>query len=413
MPLRILYKRELKALLKNPSFLVTLILIVVMYGAMGRIAQVTVTTVSEELKNTRIGVIDRDNTELTREVIALMKTFFNNTLREYSDIDEAIKESNVVVVFPEGFTNNMTTMSSGTIYSAVRIAKLSPVLASSLVNLPAQVAGVIKDLVPVAYGRLYNVTLSPNIVIAVERDVYIMNKRVSEKDFQALTGVISLIPLFLAIVVGINASYVSTNTAMEKVEKAFEMLLAQPIPRREVVLAKMLGGITASLIFGLVYLVGILNIITVGTGGVTGEGLGELIGLDTAVYTTLALIIGMVFTSSIGVTIGAIVSDERIASVLATPILLLYIGAGYFISFLGISPDPAGAVISGIVITPIPYIAIVSRIAQTPLIPVISILTSTAMCGAVIWVAFHIFERDIVILGIRLKTPSRKTGRQR
>lgn len=409
MPLRILYKRELKALLKNPAFIVTLILIVVMYGAMGRIAQVTVTTVSEELKNARIGVIDRDNTELTREVIALMKTFFNDTVREYTDLDEAIEESNIVLVFPEGFTHNMTTTSSATIYSAVRIAKLSPMLASSLVNLPAQVAGVIRDLVPVAYGRLYNVSISPNIAVAVEREVYLMNKRVSEKDFQALTGVVSLIPLFLAIVVAINATYVSTNTAMEKVEKAFEMLLAQPISRREVVLAKMLGGITASLLFGLVYLTGILYLITAGAGGVTGEGLGELIGLETAVYTGVALIIGMVFTSSVGVIIGALVSDERIASVLATPILLLYIGAGYFISFLGISPDLAGAVLSGVVITPIPYIAIVSRIAQTPLLPVISILTSTAMCGAVLWVAFHIFERDIVILGIRLRIPSRRT----
>ncbi|MEM1581420.1 MAG: ABC transporter permease [Candidatus Bathyarchaeia archaeon] len=408
--LKSLVVREVKVYIKNPAFIMSIILLISIYGVLGRIIGIGTEIAIEEQLKTRIGVVLEEDTPLIEVLLGLLNQTSGGKISIFSSSSEAIRETGLSITIPLGFTENVTSVSKPVrLRAEVKIDSISPLSSQAKTGFVANIASLIQNFIPIAFGMLYNVSMPSQKIVISETSILMYNREFSSGEFNAIASFAALIPTILGVVIGINTAYAAQSTAVEKVEKAFEMLLSQPIPRRSVVIAKIIGSFVASLITGTAYFVGMLLMFsgfmpTSASQQTTSEvtiDLINLLGMNTIILSILSLIIGLIYSGAIGVILGSIVSDERIAGALSTPITFLFIGVGLATIYMGLPLNALTAVIAGVTIAPLPYIfASVSFMGEYNLI-VISTATGIASCTLLIALASILFNRDIVILGLR------------
>lgn len=414
-----LIKREVKAFIKNPGFIIGIILMISFYGILGNIVGSATKSAVEEVMESSVGLVLGEDTKLVRELIKLLNTTMGGRVRVYSSLDEAISETGVGILIPAGFTENATSLDKPVVLGGgVRVTTFSLTGAQARAGLLTTVSNTIERLLPLAISATYNVSLQPQKPVLVSGNISFYDKKISQEEFLAITALISFTPLFISLILGMNTTYASQLVAVEKVEKAFEMLLAQPIRRRDIVLAKILGASVASVLFGAVYLAGMLAMFVGTTGSVTAPAGAEQVspiiitvnlhGPEILGLIGLTIVIGLISSGAIGVIIGSIVSDERIAGGLATPVMLVFIGIGFLTMFMGLPPNPVTAFLAGLTIVSLPYMYAISLLSGETVLITYSIIVAIGMCSLLIYVASTIFNRDIVVLGLRISW-SKKT----
>ncbi|MEM0347195.1 MAG: ABC transporter permease [Zestosphaera sp.] len=414
-----LIKREVKAFIKNPGFIIGIILMISFYGVLGNIVGSATKSAVEEVMESSVGLVLGEDTKLVRELIKLLNTTMGGKVRVYSSLDEAVSETGVGILIPAGFTENATSLDKPVVLGGgVRVTTFSLTGAQARAGLLTTVSNTIERLLPLAISATYNVSLQPQKPVLVSGNILFYDKKISQEEFLAITALISFTPLFISLILGMNTTYASQLVAVEKVEKAFEMLLAQPIRRRDIVLAKILGASVASVLFGAVYLAGMLAMFVGTTGSLTALAGAEqvspiiitvnLLGPEILGLIGLTIVIGLISSGAIGVIIGSIVSDERIAGGLATPVMLVFIGIGFLTMFMGLPPNPVTAFLAGLTIVSLPYMYAISLLSGETVLITYSIIVAIGMCSLLIYVASTIFNRDIVVLGLRISW-SKKT----
>ncbi|MEM1665532.1 MAG: ABC transporter permease [Zestosphaera sp.] len=414
-----LIKREVKAFIKNPGFIIGIILMISFYGVLGNIVGSATKSAVEEVMESSVGLVLGEDTKLVRELIKLLNTTMGGKVRVYSSLDEAVSETGVGILIPAGFTENATSLDKPVVLGGgVRVTTFSLTGAQARAGLLTTVSNTIERLLPLAISATYNVSLQPQKPVLVSGNISFYDKKISQEEFLAITALISFTPLFISLILGMNTTYASQLVAVEKVEKAFEMLLAQPIRRRDIVLAKILGASVASVLFGAVYLAGMLAMFVGTTGSLTAPAGTEqvspiiitvnLLGPEILGLIGLTIVIGLISSGAIGVIIGSIVSDERIAGGLATPVMLVFIGIGFLTMFMGLPPNPVTAFLAGLTIVSLPYMYAISLLSGETVLITYSIIVAIGMCSLLIYVASTIFNRDIVVLGLRISW-SKKT----
>jgi len=419
MPMKPLIIREIKGFLKNPAFIASLVILFVFYGALGSIMRSEIESAIKESQSLSVGIVKEEETPLVVELIKVMNQYTNGSIGVYSSLEEAVVKIGVAIVIPKGFTENATTPGKPIVLKGgIKIDSLSPISSQSRLSLLSTIASMISNLLPVAISKLYNVSIEPSKQVSIDSYVRVYDKNLSISEFNAFTGLFSILPFLISIIVGINAGYAAQATAIEKVEKAFEMLLAQPIPRRNVVLAKILGAVVASVIMGITYMAAMLFMvlsinpsIQASTSGASemARALVDVMGIGNIASIVLTLVLGLIYSGAIGVIIGALVNDERIAGVLTTPVILLFMGLGFAIMYGGIPLNLATAVLSGIAITPIPYILLSATLSGQSILVTVSILVAIATTALLLFTAIVVFNRDTVILGLRISVRRRKS----
>lgn len=408
-----LIKREVKAFIKNPGFIIGIILMISFYGVLGNITGRAVESAVKEVMELNVGLVLGEDTKLVRELVKLLNTTMEGRVRIYSSLNEAVTETGVGVIIPAGFTENATSLDKPVVLrGGVRVTTFSLTGAQARAGILTTISGAIERLLPLAISATYNVSLQPQKPVLVSGSVSFYDKKISQEEFLSLTAFLSLTPLFVSLILGINTTYASQLMAIEKVEKAFEMLLAQPIRRRDIVLAKILGASVASILFGAVYLIGMLSMFAGGVSGTTTPAGAEQTSLITTLIgflgpgilgvMGLTLVIGLIFSGAVGVIIGSIVSDERIAGGLAAPVMFVFIGVGFLTMFMGLPPNPVTAVLAGLTIASLPYMYAVSLLSGEATLIIYSIAVAVGMCFLLIYAASMIFNRDIVVLGLRI-----------
>lgn len=409
MPLKPLLVREIKSFLKNPAFIASIIMIIVFYGALGQIVSRGIIESTREILEGRVGVVAEDDTLFVKTLILFLNESSRGKVAVYPSVREALGEANVVIVIPKGFTENITSgAAQAAIDVTISIRSLSPTTVQGALIFPSALASVLKDLIPIVYSSLYNVSIPLQVSVSARSSIFYEGKEFSEESIRVLTGFMYFLPLIMGIVLGMSAQYAAVMTAMEKAEKAFEMLLAQPIPRREIVAAKVLGSLVASVLTGVFYVIGFTLLISpISAGPAVNEtiqpSLSPALNLTTFALIGVALVIGLIYSGSLGVIVGSLVNDERVAGILAAPITFLFIGMGLVTAMLGLPENIISGVLAGITITALPYIYIVSQLLGSWQLAAVG--TASALCASsgLIALAFHIFERDIVVLGLRLR----------
>jgi ABC-2 type transport system permease protein len=417
LALRHLVIREIKVALKNPAFIASLILLFVFYVAVGGVTRVGVSQSVEEVRKMamRIPVVVEESSPLIKALLQNLNASVSN-VKLYQSVDEALSENSYVIVFPKGFTEGALAQDMQKVpmlKAVIKLDSLSQVSVQSRVSVVQSVRQVVSRLLPATLTQLFNITITQKEVALPDQNIatIVYNRVLGLTEVNSILGFSVAAIFVVAFVMGIATSYAATNTAMEKVEKAFEMLLAQPVPRREIVLAKILGSIALALLNAAVVLIAVLVMIYLmasPASSTTGNG-ATIIGFDIALlgknaitYIVLPLTIGLIYSGAIGVILGSVSPDERTASVLSMPITFLYIGLGIAGMFLSLPINPVTAVIYGVLVAPLPYVFIISELSKNPELLAIGMGTAITLCIMVITIAIIIFNRDIVILGIRL-----------
>jgi len=415
--LLVLVKREVKAFLKNPAFIIGVVLLFSIYGSMGALAGRAAQEAAGALTGARIAVVAEESTPLVNSLLYSLNKTLNGRLYACTSVEDATRNYNVVLVILEGFTVNATSQNRDVFVKVwTRAPSLSTITGQAYTAVVSSIKAELEKLLPVAISATYNVTVDPSKRVGFKTTVSVYGRELSESAFQALSSLSSTLPLFISLFIGINAAYAAQMVAMEKEEKAFEMLLAQPVKRRDIVLAKIIGASIASLIFVLVYFAGFTAMFAgLATAAQQAPGTapsisspstpGELEGVFN--YSFLAAIgvsvlLGFILSGALGVIVGSLVSDVRIASALTAPVLLLFIGVGFAAMFIGFSPSPVSATVAGLTVVALPYMHVLASISGETQLVLFSYAASLAITVAVLVLAVKLFERDIIVLGIKL-----------
>jgi ABC-2 type transport system permease protein len=408
--------REVKAFIKNPAFILSIVLIIAFYGLMGKMVSTGIQTAVEQTMGIHIGVVLRDSSNFTMSVLSLANQTIGGRLKIVDSVDSGLRSYDVVFVIPQNFsTRALEPGMSIQLEAYVKIDSISPVVSGAKTGLASTIGDLIRKSVSLIIAVERNI--DPSLIdkpVIVNSTIQVYGKSMSIEEYSAFTSFMGFMPLMIAIIMGINAMYASQFTAIEKVEKAFEMLLAQPIPRRNIVLAKIIGSIISSLIMGGAYFAGMLLVLMGATStpppaqdvqsvGINpGELLYGKIGFNSLLIFVGSIVLGLMYSGALGVILGSIVSDERIAGAFTAPILFIFIGIAYALVFVGLPINTVTGVIAGFTIAPLPAVVVVS--SMTSKLEVLAVSISLALLSTVmiIILAVHIFNRDIVILGVRL-----------
>jgi ABC-2 type transport system permease protein len=411
MALRNLIVREIKVALKNPAFIASLILLFIFYVAIGGITRVGVSQAAEEARMMymRMPVVVEESTKLVEEALKALNASVGEGVKLYPSVDSALAENMYVIIIPRNSTNDLLTKQKAFLRAFVKLDSLSQVAVQSRVGAVTSIASIVSEAFREAYTKVYNISKPPKLeVVLGEPNITLIafGRSVSVSEVNALTG-LSIASMFLiGMVMGMTTSYAATAVAIEKSEKAFEMLLAQPIPRREVVIAKIVGAIVIAILTGAIYISALLLMIILIASPSTGTSMpgfsSSSIGIDLVASIVLIMVLGLVFSGAVGVVLGSVSQDERSAGVLSMPITFLYIGFALVAMFVNLPTNTASAIVYGALVVPLPHLLAVSRISGdvTPL--AVGAAVSLTLCISVILLAIEIFNRDVVILGLRL-----------
>ncbi|MEL9908425.1 MAG: ABC transporter permease [Desulfurococcus sp.] len=419
MTLKPLVIREIKNFLKNPAFIASMIILVVFYASLGSIMRSGIESAVKETMSISIGIVKEEDTELVNRLISMLSQYTNGSIGIYQSLEEAVDKTGVAIVIPRGFTENATqTGSIILLKGGVKIDNLSPITGQARISILQEIASIISDMLPAAASVLYNISIPPSRPVMVESYVRIYDKTLTANEFNSFMTMFSIIPVVIGIIVGINATYAAQATAIEKVEKAFEMLLAQPIPRRSVVIAKIIGSVAASVIMGVAYMIALfLMLASAIPAGITlgnqssiniVESVISIGGSGNILVSILVIILGLIYSGAIGVIIGAVVADERIAGALSTPIILLFMGVGFATIYMGMPLNTATSILSGLTITSIPLVLINATLSGQYIYVWISISIAIIVSILLMATAIFVFNRDIVILGLRISLRKRE-----
>jgi ABC-2 type transport system permease protein len=409
--------REVKAFIKNPAFILSIVFIIGFYGILGRLMSTGIQTSVEQTLNMQIGVVLYDSSDFAVRVLSVANKTSGGRLQLVPSLEAGLSIYDIVVVIPSDFTIRVMELDKPiNIESYIKINTISPVVSGAKTNIITVISDLIRK--SISYVIAIERNIDPSLInkhVLMNTTLQVYGKIMKLEEYSTISFLMGFVPMMIAIIMGINATYASQFTATEKVEKAFEMLLAQPIPRRNIVFAKIIGSIIASLLMGIAYFTGMFLILLSATtstpntiGNTTGlsvnliEIVSGKIGFNALLVSIATIILGLIYSGALGITIGSIVSDERIAGALTVPIIFIFIGIGYALIFIGLPVNIITGVIAGITIAPLPVIALVSTMIGDFTVLTTSLLFAVLSTIVVMGIAIHIYNRDIVVLGLRI-----------
>jgi ABC-2 type transport system permease protein len=202
------------------------------------------------------------------------------------------------------------------------------------------------------------IALSEHVVIGARSAV-----ATAEEVMGFITGQTIFIPIVLFVVIMFASSMIASTVASEKENKTLETLLATPIGRGRLVLAKMTAASlialasSAAYLFGMRYymdrLTGAMGASVAGTGaGAAIQRLGLTLGIGDWALLFASLFCGILVALAIAVILGAFAENVRSVQALLTP-LTVAVMIPYFLT-LFIDLDAASPLLRAVVVA-IPF----------------------------------------------------------
>lgn len=348
-----LVEKEVKDLLRDPRIYIGLIIPVIMLPLLGSIMSTAVSTsIQTSVVGLKIAVIDADNTGLSRELLNLLKNM-GMSIDEISetDLNSAINRmrglgSEFLMVIEKGFEEDLNNFRKGNIevYAIVDSVGLSSIGKYSALQM--QIGRCIE-----IFSDMLIYKLRPNVNTETVRKPLnftfhsILKNNVVNIDPQTLLsqflmGYGMIVPLLLFILSISVVQIAATATAVENEEKTLETLLTLPISRYEILVAKLLGSSIISVIGGLLFTIGFLiyfESMLKMSGMDVLTGVSQVlppVPLESFLLLAISLILSILFITSLGVVIGALSSDVRMANSLLG-VIIIPIMIPFFLIFYG------------------------------------------------------------------------------
>jgi len=397
-----LLAKDVKDLLRDPRimipFIISALILPVTGLVIGTSYQQTMTSILTK-PVTALAVVCLDNTSYSRELLQYLAAIKTIKLYVYQDLSEALRKAptNSIIVIPPGFGSHLLRyLEKGGSPPRIVVVQRVRSMAMGLKSLRASIAAsIITMALKNLAMKFYNV--SPRVVQVVTTPVYpiplvfITNRNVfipaSPQYVNAITLPLIIVPIIVAIIGGTILQMAATSMALENEVRTLETLLTFPIPRIYIVISKIFGSFGVGLLGSSLNILGFWLYIAIIVNSLSSVKLSlasipyrflQLIGVKNLVNPlnlmvptpTMAIAIGVsavvsiLFLAVVGVLIGSLCSDVRIASTFMSVIMPPLIIGVYFIAFIDPLQLPKN-VLYTLLSIPLMQTAIVSKLAIT------------------------------------------------
>ncbi len=425
-----LLKKELMELI-NKQMLLGLVGTLVLIVLMGVIMT---NTVSDTLESSgELYIVDCDDTDFTQKVIASLEEDGYTVNQSYEIVPVESVYTGIMqkfdwedaVVIPEGFTQNvLESRTAGEIYSISTLTSTTSMemLLSENISADAFREKVQEILMEEMLGEEMEFLAKP--VTATPYTA--ANGHIAQIDSYSLVNSLSLfdklMPLLLFMLVVLTSQTIITAIGAEKTDKTLETLLASPVPRTQVIGAKMLAALIVSLIYAVTYGIGFLAamLMTVSGTGETisiGEAASEMAKLNQAMLTLelqipalgwllvivqLILTIGIALMSSI--ILGALVQDAKGAQTASLPILICTMFP-YILSMVSDIRQMEGIAKIVMYIIPFTHTFIATSCLRFHDMGLFfgGLIYQAVFLAIMTWIALELYKSDILFIGMPKK----------
>ncbi|MBO5571930.1 MAG: ABC transporter permease [Ruminococcus sp.] len=353
-----LLKKELSELV-NVQMLATLGIMLLIFMMMGNIMTTAINDVVEDASHPTVNISDRDNTELSKQLIESLKAAdadVNVIETEGDDYAAILNDNNIknIIIITEGFTKSIEEekkpelLSVAKMTSAASMANISNgnVGASSLINecvrnLIAETKGIDKE----ELQRINSpIEITENTVVDKNWAPISIGKITAKISFQNVA-----LPIALFVLLIMTSQSLISSVSNEKIDKTLETLLSAPVSRMSVISAKMLAAAIVALINACVMMIGftffvkdsITNIDQEVTDAakqmLSTDNAFRQLGLNLSAVDYLLIGLQFFFTImiclSISIVLGSLANDAKASQTVILPIMLLVM-VPYVISIL-------------------------------------------------------------------------------
>lgn len=353
-----LLKKELAELV-NVQMLATLGIMLLIFMMMGNIMTTAINDVVEDASHPVVNISDRDNTELSKQLIEALKEADAevNVIETEGDDYAAILSDNKIrniIIITEGFTKSIENeekpelLSVAKMTSAASMANISNgnVGASSLIN------ECVRNLIAQTKGIGEEELKHINSPIEITENT-VVDKNWAPISIGTITAKISFqniaLPIALFVLLIMTSQSLISSVSNEKIDKTLETLLSAPVSRMSVISAKMLAAAIVALINACVMMIGFTFFVKDGITNIdqevtdaakqmlsTGDAFQQL-GLNLSPIDYLLIGLQFFFTImiclSISIVLGSLANDAKASQTVILPIMLLVM-VPYVISIL-------------------------------------------------------------------------------
>jgi ABC-2 type transport system permease protein len=421
LAVKILLERELKLIIRNPGFIIGLIFIIAFYGFIGKMTGYAVEMSVREMYTASIGIINRDSSLFAQKLVEDLNKTFGGRIYSVSSVEEGLRRYGYVLVIPENFSliENFTNRSQIYLYQKIDKIPSTTTLSAQMSSLIAgSINSIIKDLLIKMRGY------SPEVMnksVSVYSEVLFRDKFISQGVLMSITGFSMFLAFITAFIMMMVGTFSTQLMVFEKIEKAFEMLLAQPIHRRDIVIAKLISSVVQSLLMGAAYLIGMFLMFTSMGSAATSSSqpfssenytisfsINDLIvytgaGAQILLLIGVILVLGMIYVGALGIIAGLLASDERSAGYVGGPIAFFFLGVGFAMMFISLPLDYTVAFISSFAVVPAIVYVITGSLLNDYMFIMLPLIGVSIPPIILIIIASKIIDRDIVVTGLRIR----------
>jgi ABC-2 type transport system permease protein len=407
-----LVKKEIMVVLKSPAFIAGIVLLVAYFGILGKVIGVATEQVAKEAVESYIGVVSEDVSAVTQGLLHVANVTLKGRLLMVPTVEDGLRKFPVVILVPAGFGSSLLRNTTLYIYGYTAVDSIS-LIQPSRSQLVYSVVKVLEELGKAVVATEKGINMSEISRTLIPR----MEARVGGRvvDVNMLSSFLFSI-MMLAYMVGILGMlalmYSAQSVATEKEEKAFEMLLTLPVSRTTIAVAKVVGAVVLSVIMVVAYFAGFSFILTSVSTPTPTEGaqtmtgslwdLLQFLGGDGVALLSLSLGLMLMFSGSLGLLIGSISSDTRVAGAVAGPI-----GAALYISllasqFVGV-PLSASSSLLGATVYGLPLAIFASYVLENRMIALQATGIATAVTLLTVLAVVRVFESERILVGISIR----------
>lgn len=329
-----LVEKEVKDLLRDPRIYIGLVVPVILMPLLGLLMSTAMrSSIEAGTKGLKIAVLDYDKTELSNAFLNLsMNLGVKIRMVNATDLEAAVSEardsgSNALVVIRKGFEDDLVNFRK----AGVEVYVVMESMSLGSIGAYSAVEGVL-SLSSKIFSNMLISKLNPNVSPDVVREPLNISTRSIVKDRimeippqilfnQLLMGYSIMIPLLLLMLSITVVQFAATATAVENEEKTLETLLTFPVTRYDILLAKLLGSSILAVIGSILFTGGFIlyfnNMLTMSGFNFPSEGVSQLLPSpqpESVMLLAVSLILAILFITSLGVAIGALSSDVRMAN---------------------------------------------------------------------------------------------------
>ncbi len=398
-----LLSKDVKDLIRDPRIFIPFIISALILPIIGLVIGVSYQTTIKEILSrpvTSVSIVCLDNGSISQELIAYLNASKYVKLYVFGDLATALKKapSNSIVIVPPGFSEQLEMYLKGLsgppqVIVVQRVYSMGMGLKSLRATMAASiVSNALRDILMKKFNissQVLQVLINPMhsvpMLYIVKREVFVP---AWAQALNSLSLPLIIVPMIVALIGTTVLQIAATSMALENEVRTLETLLTFPIPRINILTSKIMSSFCVGILGSFMNVIGfwIYMIVLAKSFGSTSRILGavgaspqilKVVGISKVINpiqliiptpelgacVIVSAIISILFLAVLGVLIGSLCSDVRIASTFITPIMLPLMIGVYFIGFTDPTQLPR-ATLNTLLSIPLVQTAILAKLAM-------------------------------------------------